>query len=260
GPPMVRNVCEQQNTMCSHLCLRNPHGFSCTCPTGLTLKDPRNCNVEPNNYLVFASKGSLGRISLDTKPLWDVPLDIPGTNHPIAVDYHRKKNLLFFTDIHLDAIRVVSLKNLSHPWTVVGHGSNPPDGIAVDWVADNLYWTDAGRKVVEISRLNGSSRKVIIKSQLLEPRAIAVFPSEGYMFWTDWGNKSKIERSYLDGSNRTVLLEDGIGWPNGLAIDYSLRRIFWNDALADIIGSSDLNGQNRVVLVSQVPHPYGLTL
>ncbi|XP_066985718.1 low-density lipoprotein receptor-related protein 4 isoform X1 [Macrobrachium rosenbergii] len=260
GPTVGSNVCGRDNGHCSHLCLRNPEGFSCACPTGLTLKDHQNCNVEPSNYLIFASKGSLRRISLDTKPLWDVPLDIPGTNHPIALDFHREKDLLFYTDIDLDAIRVVSLKNLSHPWTVVAQGFNTPDGIAVDWVADNLYWTDAGRKVVEVARLDGTSRKVIVKTELLEPRAIAVFPKRGYLFWSDWGNKSKIERAFLDGSNRTVLLEDDIGWPNGLAIDYKMRRIFWNDALTDIIGSSDLDGKNRVTLVSQVPHAFGLTL
>ncbi|KAK8720648.1 hypothetical protein OTU49_013179, partial [Cherax quadricarinatus] len=95
---------------------------------------------------------------------------------------------------------------------------------------------------------------------LLEPRAIAVFPSDGLLFWTDWGNMSKIERSYLDGSERTVLLDEDIGWPNGITIDYKMRRIFWNDAKGDTIGSSDLDGGNRVVLVQQVPHPFGLTL
>ena len=32
-----------------------------------------------------------------------------------------------------------------------------PDGLAVDWVARNLYWTDTGTDRIEVSRLNGSS-------------------------------------------------------------------------------------------------------
>lgn len=80
------------------------------------------------------------------------------------------------------------------------------------------------------------------------------------LFWTDWGNRSKIERSYLDGSDRKVLLNEDVGWPNGLTIDYEMRRIFWNDARGDNIGSSDLDGLNRVVLVQEVSHPFGLTL
>lgn len=35
-----------------------------------------------------------------------------------------------------------------------------PDGIAVDWVARNLYWTDTGPDRIEVARLNGTARKV----------------------------------------------------------------------------------------------------
>ena len=37
-----------------------------------------------------------------------------------------------------------------------------PNGVAVDWVARNLYWTDTGTDRIEVSRLNGMSRKVLI--------------------------------------------------------------------------------------------------
>lgn len=37
-----------------------------------------------------------------------------------------------------------------------------PDGVAVDWVARNLYWTDTGPDRIEVARLNGTSRKVKI--------------------------------------------------------------------------------------------------
>lgn len=47
----------------------------------------------------------IGRISLDTEPLWDVPLPIPGTKRPIAVDFHSAKNLLFYTDVDEESIK-----------------------------------------------------------------------------------------------------------------------------------------------------------
>ena len=54
-----------------------------------------------------------------------------------------------------------------------------PDGVAVDWVARNLYWTDTGTDRIEVSRLNGSSRKVLISEHLDEPRAITLDPTLG---------------------------------------------------------------------------------
>lgn len=35
-----------------------------------------------------------------------------------------------------------------------------PDGVAVDWIARNLYWTDTGTDRIEVARLNGKARKV----------------------------------------------------------------------------------------------------
>ena len=52
-------------------------------------------------------------------------------------------------------------------------------GVAVDWVARNLYWTDRGTDRIEVSRLNGSSRKVLISDNLDEPRAIVLEPTRG---------------------------------------------------------------------------------
>ena len=59
-----------------------------------------------------------------------------------------------------------------------------PDGIAVDWVARNLYWTDTGTDRIEVSRLNGTSRQMLLAEYLDEPRAIAVDPINGYVLET----------------------------------------------------------------------------
>lgn len=54
-----------------------------------------------------------------------------------------------------------------------------PDGMAVDWIARNLYWTDTGTDRIEVARLNGTSRKVLISEDLGEPRAIVLDPPKG---------------------------------------------------------------------------------
>ena len=68
---------------------------------------------------------------------------------------------------------------------------------SVDWVARNLYWTDTGTDRIEVTRLNGTSRTVLISDRLNEPRAIALDPQRGWMYWTDWGSQPKIERAWL---------------------------------------------------------------
>lgn len=51
--------------------------------------------------------------------------------------------------------------------------------MVVDWVANNLYWADTGSKRIEVARLNGSSRKVLIWQGIEEPRSLALDPQEG---------------------------------------------------------------------------------
>lgn len=54
-----------------------------------------------------------------------------------------------------------------------------PRGIAVDWVASNLYWTDSGRDVIEVSHMDGQHRKTLISGMMDEPHAIVVDPTRG---------------------------------------------------------------------------------
>ena len=52
-------------------------------------------------------------------------------------------------------------------------------GIAVDWIGRNLYWLDMRADKIEVSKLNGSYRSVLINSDIDSPRAIQVDPREG---------------------------------------------------------------------------------
>lgn len=54
-----------------------------------------------------------------------------------------------------------------------------PRGIAVDWVAGNLYWTDSGRDVIEVAQMSGQNCKTLISGMIDEPYAIVVDPQRG---------------------------------------------------------------------------------
>lgn len=69
---------------------------------------------------------------------------------------------------------------------VILTGVYHPDGIAVDWIARNLYWTDTGTDRIEVARLNGTSRRVLISDDLDEPRAIALDPAAGCVLSADY--------------------------------------------------------------------------
>ncbi len=136
-----------------------------------------------------------------------------------------------------------------------------PDGLAVDWLGRNLYWCDKTTDTIEVSRLDGHYRKVLIRSGLQEPRALAVHPFRGWLFYTDWGDDAHIGRLGMDGSQKTRIIEDHLGWPNALTVDYVTDHIFWADARYDYIAMTTLNGdKRRYVVMQQLPHIFAMTL
>lgn len=121
-------------------------------------------------------------ISLNTVDFMDVVLPITGVHGAVVLDFHYRKNWLFFADVNLDIIRRVNLRNNTDSKVIVNTDLLTPNGICVDWIADNLYWSDTDRKVIEVSRLDGSSRKKLVIDDMSDPRSMIVHPKKGYVF------------------------------------------------------------------------------
>ncbi|KAJ0023660.1 hypothetical protein NQD34_003559 [Periophthalmus magnuspinnatus] len=183
------------------------------------------------------------------------------------MDVHIKTNKVYWTNWHTGRISSYDLpstssspnsnRNRRQAESRVAHLEIPdlkmPRGIAVDWVAVNLYWTDSGRDVIEVAQLTGGRhRKTLISGMIDEPYAIVVDPHRGKMYWADWGNHPKIETAAMDGTMRETLVEKNIQWPTGLAVDYFNERLYWADAKLSVIGSIRLNGSDAVVAVSSI--------
>lgn len=64
---------------------------------------------------------------------------------------------------------------------VVQHGLATPEGLAVDWVAGNLYWIDSNLDQIEVAKLDGAMRSTLIAGGMEHPRAIALDPGHGWV-------------------------------------------------------------------------------
>jgi low density lipoprotein receptor-related protein 5/6 len=96
-----------------------------------------------------------------------------------------------------------------------------------------------------VSRLDGSSRKILISRDLDEPRDIALDPVHGWMYWSDWGESARIERAWMDGSHRSVIVSEEVGWPNGIALDVGLQHLYFCDAKQDRIEMVNTDGSGE---------------
>lgn len=58
-------------------------------------------------------------------------------------------------------------------------GIDVVEDIAVDWIGQNLYWTDYGMETIEVVNLSGENRMVLFSENITNPRAIEVDPRDG---------------------------------------------------------------------------------
>lgn len=95
-----------------------------------------------------------------------------------ALDFEISDNRIYWTDVKLKTISRAYM-NGSEIEKVVDLGLETPDGLAVDWIAHNLYWSDTGTRRIEVVHLEGYTRRVLIWQDLIEPRCLALDPERG---------------------------------------------------------------------------------
>uniref|UniRef100_A0A7N8XZ33 Low density lipoprotein receptor-related protein 8, apolipoprotein e receptor n=1 Tax=Mastacembelus armatus TaxID=205130 RepID=A0A7N8XZ33_9TELE len=297
------NECADNNGGCSHICRDRRIGYECDCPSGYKLLDKKTCGdidecenpdacsqicinykgyykcecyegyemdpasktckaVGKSPYLMFTNRHEIRRIDLLRREYTQV---VPTLKNAVALDVDVATNKMFWCDLFhrkIYSAYINKASDSSQQVTLID-SLHSPEGLAVDWVHKNIYWTDSGNKSISVATGDGRKRKVLIAAELSEPRAIAVDPHQGFMYWSDWGSQSKIEKAGMNGVDRQILVSEHIEWPNGITLDLSNRRLYWVDSKLHLLSSVDLNGDNRKVLLSShrhLGHPFALTV
>ncbi|XP_070568538.1 low-density lipoprotein receptor-related protein 6-like isoform X1 [Ptychodera flava] len=216
--------------------------------------------IRADPLLLFANRRDVRIVDAGTTPPNDTVV-INGLEDAAALDFFHQEKIVFWTDVSQEMIKRTFVNGSKIVESIITTGLVSPDGLACDWLGKKLYWTDSETHRIEVSNLDGTSRKVLFWKELDKPRAIALEPHLGLMYWTDWGETPKIERAGMDGTERRVIVNENIYWPNGLTIDYEAKRIYWADAKLSFIHHSNFNGTDRQsVLEGSLPHPFALTL
>lgn len=253
-----RHLCEDIDECvdrpCSQICTNSLGSYHCSCVDGYALKEKHICKAVTTEHakLIFSNRYYIREVDLSGH----TTLVAHNLSNAVALDYDWETRCYYWSDVTLTISKIKRMcpsdnKTVDIHYTLLKN----PDGLAVDWVAKNLYWCDKGLDTIEVSRLDGRYRKVLIKKELQEPRAIVVDPFDKHVYWTDWGDRPHIGKAGLDGSNPRILIEDGFGWPNALTISFETKELFWGDAREDFIAVSDLNGQNRKTILSRSKNP-----
>ncbi|XP_066922141.1 low-density lipoprotein receptor-related protein 5-like [Clytia hemisphaerica] len=220
---------------------------------------PPTVKGNAEEFIIFAKANETRFLDLDpvTNPQPPyAPIDSEPFIVGVAFDY--EDDVIFTSDLRLSEI--VRMHPNGSNKEVIANGSRS-DGLAWDWVNERLYWTEYVTDTIRRYSPNNQSGEILVDQGLEKPLAIVLNPCNEYaMYWTDWGASPSIKKASMDGENVTVIISTDITYPNGLAIDIDEGRLYWADSSYDRIESSDLEGRDRLVILSSIPHVFGLTL
>ncbi|CAK1543699.1 unnamed protein product [Leptosia nina] len=271
---------------CDHRCRNTIGSFVCSCSPGYRLmQDGVSClPISPMEAsLIFTNRYYIRRTAIradDDEVRGDAStsLLVHNLTNAVALDAEWARGCLYWSDVtRLGS----SIKRVCRPNALRGAASPPgppplrlpalhpdeykvvagatlqnPDGLAVDWVAGNVYWCDKGTDTIEAARLDGRHRRVIVRNGLREPRALALHPAAAHLYWSDWGSEPQIGRAGMDGSQPEILIADNLGWPNALTVSYASKELYFADAREDYIAVADLDGGRVRILFSRERMPW----
>ncbi|KAJ8043038.1 Low-density lipoprotein receptor-related protein 5 [Holothuria leucospilota] len=173
-----------------------------------------------------------------------------GASHPSALSFDFITKYFYFTDIRAKFIGRVSLKTPFAVEKLVTDSIQNPLGVAVAYLTGLLYWTDADRHEVSVSRLDGTYRKSImtLTPNCRTPRGVVLSRDHKYIFWTC---ESRIVKSKADGSEQNLDFVSGnIVNPTALAIDSDGTYLYWMDTHLGAIDRIRVDGAGRINVLS----------
>uniref|UniRef100_A0ABD2WAW8 EGF-like calcium-binding domain-containing protein n=1 Tax=Trichogramma kaykai TaxID=54128 RepID=A0ABD2WAW8_9HYME len=197
------NECLEPDS-CSQVCKNTIGGFECSCVSGY-LRDPKNdrrCKaIEGHASLLLSKRNDIRKIALDRK---EMTLLVNNTKFAVAIDFMFQTGMLFWSDVQAKKIFKAPIDESNEKMLIISDNVTITDGLAIDWIHHFIFWTSSMGHAIKLATLDGSMIKTVVRENILEPRAIALDPIEGWMFWTDWGHNATIERAALGGTYRSV--------------------------------------------------------
>ncbi|XP_002024364.2 putative vitellogenin receptor [Drosophila persimilis] len=266
--PQTPNACA--TSKCSHLCLlAEPEvgGRSCACPDGMRLApDQQRCMQTVKRQRLFVGVGqflleiehtAFGRHVVSASHALDIVISemvynsVNGTL--IIADNERRMIAEYQPGLGQGRLRTLIHSNLGNV-----------SALAFDHLSQNLYWSDAERRVVELYSFHTRHRALIrFFAGQESPIGLSVMPAEGYLYVALKARRhTHIDRLPLSGKGSpTHVFEEELGDDDiKMATDHDQHTLYWSDSDMGMISYTDYRQTQSMTFRSKLRRPYSLAL
>ena len=160
--------------------------------------------VSKNLYYIDSRKGTLNVLS--TRNVTYRRTLLKNLKRPRAIVVHPNKGFIFFSEwdrpanisrAYSDGSNLLVFKNVTLGW---------PNGLAIDFQTDRLYWCDALLDHIQHSNLDGSDVKTVNSRLIRHPFSIVIY--NGFVYITDWRLDAIIRLNKLTGEDDETLVKE----------------------------------------------------
>jgi low density lipoprotein-related protein 2 len=156
-----------------------------------------------NLYYIDSRKGTLN--VLNTRNSTYRRTLLRDLKRPRAIVVHPNKGFIFYSEwdrpanisrAYLDGTHLMVFKNILLGW---------PNGLAIDFETDRLYWCDALLDHIQHSKLDGTDVRTISSRLVRHPFSLVVFKDIIYI--TDWRLDGIVRMNKTTGESEKVIIQ-----------------------------------------------------
>ncbi|XP_011062100.1 PREDICTED: vitellogenin receptor-like, partial [Acromyrmex echinatior] len=246
----IYGVCDQE-------CINTPGSYSCRCQTDYFLqKDKKTCKaIAGEAMIVFSAKTEIIGMYLDSHIIFIIAKHL---NRVIGVAMNNDH--IYWSDIEKDKEVIVRSTPQNKHEVIVMMGLKEISTIAVDWITQNIYFTDTGYNRIGVCKDDGTYCTILI-NDTEKPTGLVLLPTHGKIYWCDWSSNPHIAVAGMDGKNIRIFVSKNLKAPQSLTIDYPTNRLYWADIKSKTIETILLDGTDRrLVLHNIIEDPFSLAV
>jgi hypothetical protein len=126
-----------------------------------------------------------------------------------AFDYHNRTGRIYWADRQIKTI-FSAFENGSDVRRLVTSGIDTVEALAIDWIGENMYWTDYALEHIEVAKLDGTRRKILFNVTHLNFISF-IFSKNGMRFALEcltfeWQQAEKFFEESLQGFKCQIIL------------------------------------------------------